>query len=427
MTKKTWTEKDTDILINLTNSGIALPYIAKQLGRTFTSCERKLERLRRSKEPGLNKQELSTRVAASNSLDEDLAIKDKTFWKRAHDQLLKKYNKLADHQSAVAQLVADVRSLAPKGYDPAPAVILTKERSVSSPQSAVLVLSDTHVGKVVSPDQTLGFGEYDFDVFLARLKYAELAVRSILEDHVTTEVHELVLPILGDMIDGALNHAAEVGQHHTLFQQFYGAGHALAQFIRNLAAIVPKIRVFTAVGNHTRWQNQRKMPTDNRYSNLDHFLYAYLQALTADIPNVYWNLDFQPFCLFEVQGFLFHGSHGDHLRGGDKALGIPNHAVGRAISATAQIFGKAGKRSPEYYLTGHLHRSISLPHATGQFVVNGGFPGVDNYGLMSNFQPVDPTQKFFMVHHKFGMTASYDLQLKFAKVYPNEQPYSIPS
>jgi DNA-binding IclR family transcriptional regulator len=32
----------------------------------------------------------------------------------------------------------------------------------------VLLFSDTHVGQTISPDQTLGFGSYSFDVFLAR-------------------------------------------------------------------------------------------------------------------------------------------------------------------------------------------------------------------------------------------------------------------
>lgn len=166
------------------------------------------------------------------------------------------------------------------------------------------------------------------------------------------------------------------------------------------------------------------MPSENRFSNFDMLLYALVEALTKDIPNIKWNLNQQPFQIFEVQGFTFYAAHGDHWKGGDKALGIPNHAVGRAISSTGQLFGKHGVQSPHYYLSGHLHRSITLPHAIGEVLINGGFPGLDNYGLQGGFNPVDPTQRFFLVHPRFGKTASYNLSLKFAEV--GEPPYDIP-
>jgi hypothetical protein len=278
---------------------------------------------------------------------------------------------------------------------------------------------------VVRPSQTLDFGEYNFGVFLRRLKRVEDSVRSILADHTTTPVPEIVIPMIGDMIDGALAHGAEVGQVNTLFTQFYGAGHALAQFLRNIASFVPKVRVYTCVGNHPRWQNQHKMPTKNRFSNLDQFLYAYVQALVKDIPTIDFTLNQQPMAEFQVQGYTFLAAHGDHLRGGDKALGIPAHALGRALSAGTQLRAKTGRANVHYYLLGHLHRSMELPHAMGEILVNGGFPGVDEFGLTQNFTAVDPVQKFFLVHPKFGRSACYDLNLKFAA--KTGTPYNIPN
>jgi hypothetical protein len=295
----------------------------------------------------------------------------------------------------------------------------------STPQSAMLLLSDTHVGKVVLPSQTLGFGVYNFDVYLARMKYLEESILSILENHTTMKIEELVVAMLGDMLDGALDHGVEAGQRNTLFTQFYMAGHATAQFLRVLAAHVPKVRIKTVVGNHPRWKNQHKMPTENRYSNLDMFYYAFVEALTKDIPNIKWSLDAQPFTIFEVQGFTFKAAHGDHWRGGDKALGIPNHAIGRELSTTAQLFAKHRQQAPHYYVSGHLHRDIQLPHALGVVTINGGFPGLDNYSLANNFNPVDPMQFFFFVHPKFGKTAEYRLALKFAEV-TDRSPYVLP-
>jgi hypothetical protein len=288
------------------------------------------------------------------------------------------------------------------------------------------MLSDTHIGKQVSPDQTLTFGRYDFDTFMARLKYLEESIISIVQNHVTTSVPELVIAMLGDLLDGTLAHSNEVGQVDPIFNQYYCGAHALAQFLRNLAPHFPKIRIYDVVGNHTRYQNQHRMPTKNRYSNFDKFLYALVRELVRDIPKVEWTLDAQPYQLFEVQGFTFFGAHGDTMRGGDKTLGVPNHAFGRLVSTATQLMNKYNRKAPNYYLVGHLHRDIVLPHATGSILVNGGFPGVDEFGLGEMFTPADPSQKFFFVHPQYGKTASYDIGLKFAQV-GKTPPYVVPA
>ncbi|HYG24511.1 MAG TPA: hypothetical protein VEH04_17160 [Verrucomicrobiae bacterium] len=364
-------------------------------------------------------------TTATSTYTDDKGRANAEFWKRQHDDLRKKYDQALAENSVVDQLVQNIMEAAPRSYSPLPPVVKVRPKSKSTPQSAVLLFSDTHVGKVVRPDQTLGFGRYDFPMFLARLKYLEESVISILGNHTTMHVDELVVAMLGDHLDGALAHGSEAGQRSTLFSQFYLAGHATAQFLRVLSAHVPKIRIKTVVGNHTRWQNQKKMPTENRFSNLDMFFYALVEALTRDIKNIDWDLNPQPFAIFQVQGYTFHAAHGDHLRGGDKALGIPNHAIGRELSTKAQLFTKHGRQAPHYYICGHLHRDIQLPHALGDVTINGGFPGLDGYSLTENFNPIDPTQTLFFVHPKFGKTAQYKLSLKFADVGA-DAPYQLP-
>lgn len=412
-----WTENDDKVLRENSNDA----FVAAFLHRSEAAVRGRRQRL------GLvNPRILSGTCPEPEpaTFEQDANRHRSEYWRGQYKALEKKYEQSLKQNSVIEQLVERAANLAPLSYQCAPQELRPVSHT-GKPQSAVLLLSDTHVGQVVNPKQTLGFGLYNFEVFLARLKFVEDAVRSILHDHTNTEVPELVVCLGGDMLHGALNHSAEAAQHVTLFSQFYAAGHALAQFLRNLAPIVPRIRIQTAVGNHTRWGHQHKMPTHNRYSNLDQLLYALIQALTREISTIEWNLTQQPFSLFDVQGFLFHLSHGDNLRGGDKALGIPNHAVGRLVSANSQLFGKLERPSPHYYLTGHLHRDIVLPHSRGSVIVNGGFAGLDGYGLMENFSPVDPTQCFFLVHPKFGKTATYSIQLKFAEVAAT-RPYIIP-
>lgn len=378
--------------------------IARKLGRSVKSIELKLDR------------DNTVPVKVAPAVD---------YWKEQAQRLQRQIDGMSKHSTATAILVDQVKELAPTLYSPAPLLPVAKKRGESSPQTAVLMFSDTHVGAKNRAEQTLGFGDYDFDIFLRRLKRLERSAISIKTDHTTTEVEELVVPMLGDMIDGALQHSAECGQVNPLFNQFYGAGHAIAQFLRNLSQHFPSIRIYTCVGNHPRWGTQKKMPTKNRFSNLDQFLYAYIEALLHDNKRIQFHLNTQPFAEFSIYNWRFLAAHGDHLRGGDKALGIPAHAIGRNISAAAQMRLKESRPGINYYLLGHLHRPMELPHSGGEILVNGGFPGVDEYGLMENFSACDPMQKFFFVHPKHGRAACYSLNLKFAEIGA-ERPYKIP-
>lgn len=348
------------------------------------------------------------------------------YWKRrAHD--LEK--DLADGQRAkLAEeiLATRVLDMAPKSYSPAPVPpgLHTDHEKHGSPQSAVLLFSDTHIGAVVQPEQTLGLGHYSFDLFLRRLARLERSVHSIIRDHTATEVPEIVIAMLGDMLDGALVHSAECGQLNTLLSQFYCGGHAIAQFFRNLSALAP-LRIYSTVGNHTRWGHQHKMPTKNRNSNFDMLLYLYVQALVRDIPTIKMELNLQPFATFDVQGYPFYALHGDGIRGGDKILGLPAHGMGRMVSTTTQLFARAQKDTPAYYVMGHLHRPIEIPHAKGAVIVNGAFPGIDGYALAEYFNSAHPVQKFWLMHPKFGRSATYDLRLDLGDATPHH--YTLPS
>lgn len=406
---KKWSEKELALLGSKSDK-----QLATELGRSVPSV-----RLKRQ-ERGI--------VAAAHaepSYDADRERASNELWRRKYKELDKKYHKAVEENSVIEQLVSEIKDLAPLSYLPAPKISQVRVRGVSKEQSAVLLFSDQHIGKVVHPSQTLGFGEYNFNIFLARLKYLEESVVSILKNHTTMRVSELVVAMLGDGLDGALLHGNEAAQRNTLFSQFYSGGHAIAQFLRVLAAHVPKIRIQTVVGNHTRFANQKRMPTENRFSNLDSFLYALVEALTRDVPNIQWHLNQQPFQIFDVQGWVFHAAHGDHWQGGDKALGVPSHSIGREISTRAQLFVKHKLPPINYYVSAHLHREIQLPHALGSIIINGGFPGLDNYGLAGNFTPADPSQRFFFIHPRFGKTAEYSLSLKFAET-TEKPPYQIP-
>lgn len=354
--------------------------------------------------------------------DEKLRV---DYWRKQVQKLQTELFNSQAAQTAEQILSEKMLELAPRSYQP-PNWTFNPDlkKSPGSPQSAVLMFSDTHIGAVIRPEQTLRMGEYNFELFLRRLHRLERSIFSILDDHTTTPIQEIVVPILGDMLDGALTHSAESGQENTMLAQFYSGGHAIAQFLQRLSVIAP-LRIYATVGNHTRWQNQHRMPTKNRNSNFDQLLYLYIQALTRDIPRIAWHIDWQPFATFEVQGFPFYALHGDNIRGGDKMLGIPNHALGRMVGTTTQLFSRSDRDIPAYYLLGHLHRPIELPHANGEILINGAFPGIDGFALSEFFNSSRPSQRFFLMHPKFGIAASYKLRLDLGDSIPHD--YTLPT
>jgi len=328
-------------------------------------------------------------------------------------------------QAAAVEALCELASdLAPRSYDPAPPVPRPAKKQPGSAQTAVLMLSDMHVGQVVTPDQTLGLGEYNFEIFLRRLARLERSVKSIIQDHTTTKVDEIVVPILGDCLHGNLVHSVEGGQRNTIFQQFFSAGHAVAQFLRNLSAIAP-LRIYGVCGNHSRFSFQKHTPTDNTYSNFDQFFMEYTSALLRDVKAISFHLDRQPFARFSVKGFNFLCGHGHTLRGGDKTLGLPAHAIGRNVTVHSQLAFRSGNPLPNYFLFGHLHRPVTIPHTLGEVIINGGWPGLDGYALAEAFNSSLPSQKFFLMHRAFGRSATYDLRLDLGDKVPHH--YTLPT
>lgn len=133
-------------------------------------------------------------------------------------------------------------------------------------ESAVLLISDTHIGQIVSTEQTGGFGDYDVRRFLERLFFVEQSVREEINGERGRPADELVVFLLGDILHGALDHGAEREESLLLADQFIVAISALHQFLLRLAALPPRLRIYTVVGNHGRWPGQKRVPTVNRYS-----------------------------------------------------------------------------------------------------------------------------------------------------------------
>ena len=290
-------------------------------------------------------------------------------------------------------------------------------RGTSTPEEAVLVISDTHVGKIVKPEETSGFGFYNPLRYLAKLEHLEKTVCHIIQERnacpVGNPIHKLHIMLLGDLVDGMLNHSEEIPSHTYVTQQIHLATLSLFQSIGRMAQCVDEVVLYGCPGNHGRHANQRKMPTSGRFSNLDTVVLEWLQSLFAIAPikNVSCRFERSLHQIIDILGIRICCTHGDELKGADRAMGIPVHAIARQINSMTQRLAARGEPVPRYYLCGDKHRRIELPTARGSFMINGSFVGQDGYSLAAGFSETLPEQLFFGIHPTYAKTWSYNLNV----------------
>ncbi len=372
--------------------------VKKLPGRSPQAVRRKLQRLR----------PLSKGLAAT--------------WRRKALELDARVQRLEEERASCQLLYSAIKEFAPKSYKTHIAAPKIKQTGVKS-QSAVLLFSDCHVGQEVRPGQTLGIGEYNQKIFLQRLSTLEASVLNILTRHTVAPIDELVVAVLGDLIDGNLDHGLVECTNVPLIQQIHVAAHAIAQFFARLSAVLPKIRIEAVVGNHGRWPGQKQMPVINRCSNLDFFTLLYAKALTRDCPRISWRLTEQPRAIFEVNGFRFLAFHGDEVRGGDYIFRLPIQGLGRFVSSLTQ-FRLASHQPPiSHVLLGHFHRSFELPFVGGSIIANGSFVGPDELAVARSLPYTRPEQVVFLIHPEHGRTATYHV---FLDRHSNTIPYTLP-
>jgi len=393
--------------------------IAKEFGITENQARGALSKL---SNPAPNK----------TTLQEDLQQARDDHKLREADEAARRYKKLLKRVAHEQEIVGEFRDAVIGSIDngftvniPAP---LKASRKPGQPEDAVLVISDSHVGKIVTPGHTLGFGNYNPRVFLDRLYFIEQTVSRLLVENVANPISRLNILFLGDLVEGALSHCQEVPNRWLVADQVLLASLAYYQFVARLSRVVPEVVCRGLGGNHSRWQNQKKPPTENRYSNFDFIVLGQIQALleTSGPGNAKFILEEGAQQVFDILNSRIKIAHGDHLSGGDKALGIPAHAMGREVNATTQRYNAIGEKAPDYYIVGDKHRGVSASTAVGRYLINGAFFADDEFALHCNFTPCRPFQLFFGVHPKHGRSWNYELNLHTA---PSQDviPYDLPA
>lgn len=280
--------------------------------------------------------------------------------------------------------------------------------------TAVAMLTDPHIGEVVSEEQTGGLGRYDMDIFSRRLGMWSAKVLELVElkrkgvnipklkvlclgDFVTGEIHEELVRTNADNIVGAVSRGA----------------YMLAQALTSLAEHFETLDVHCVVGNHGR---MRKKPyAKEKYVNWDYILYQMMAMFMSRQPNVTFDIPKSFYQLVPVENMNLLMLHGDGIRG---SMGIPWYGIERATLRLKAMLEERGQ-SFDKVVMGHFHDPVS----TERFIVGGTMKGCDEFSITALHVAGVPSQTMFYVHPRHGVISTETIYLAGADEKPE---YQIP-
>lgn len=222
-------------------------------------------------------------------------------------------------------------------------------------ENLVVLLGDWQLGKQSE--------SYNIDVAKERISLLAKKVARLIELH-GVPVREIDVVLLGDFVESDGNifpsQAYEVEKGGLYVQIFEGAG-MLAQFVRAMAALAPKVVVRGAIGNHGRLG---RFGDHSNESNADAILYRVAAEHLKNEKRVDWKESLTLGGRHWYDTLSLPGGktamlvHGDQFRGG--SFGLPYYAIAKRAQGwnlSVQPF--------EFLFYGHWHTPSRLVLSDG--------------------------------------------------------------
>lgn len=296
------------------------------------------------------------------------------------------------NQKDMAQMVAN----AVMAYPQAPRVPWKKPAKPSSPVTAVLKLSDWHIGEFINPKETEGFGRYDWETARGRVSFlVDSFLAWVLTQRTGYQIDHCAVFCEGDYVSGDIHEELLVTNEFPLPVQTANAGLLLGEVGVRLSPHFESV-TFYEVGadNHGRLQKkpQFKQKTQNSMSYLVHVI---TNAALAKHNNVNIVVSDGIKYLAKVAGKKFLIEHGDTTKAW---MGIPYYGLERtrAREATRRMQTELGF---DYQSIGHWH----VPGwVSGNILMNGSLSGTTEFDHGCG-RHSSPSQVAFLVHPKHGV------------------------
>lgn len=275
-------------------------------------------------------------------------------------------------------------------------------------ESLIMFVADLHTGEVVSPAETMGFGNYNFEIFQRRMEqYVDIVLR-FHEDILKTYYHrKLHMFCLGDWVAGIIHEELRETAGAGIMQEVVGCVTVMEQVILDLLPHFPEIELSCVVGNHGRLEKQVRFKRKSQDS-FDWLVYTMLAQRLSKYPQIKFNISQAPYLLVTVENHTWLLMHGDTVKGW---AGIPFYGVERETRKWGDLFGIKNENF-EYVALGHFHTPYTLPRPGGGKVFgSGAVIGPTEFSLAVTNSVSPPSQWLMGMHERKGISLTADIHL----------------
>lgn len=307
--------------------------------------------------------------------------------------------------------VAAVKAMPPVDNEPYSARMAVSDVT-KTPQDVVALNSCLHFGEVVDNSATMGLGDYSPALAGARWQYYVDTILDLVANHHRGEnIRKLYVVNVGDNVSGDIHLELKATNAFPLGAQMVRCAHLLAAGVRDLAASFEEVEFIGTVGNHGRFE--KKPAFKEKANNADWVVYQMMTALLADQPNVRVTIPQAPWATMNIQGHDFFFTHGDNIK---SYFQFPWYDSKRFAAEMAQLLVSGGEPYPEFWGFGHFHQVNMAQMSYGEWLFTGSFKGPDEYSIGKLRTGTPPTQLFFGVHPRRGVSFRYPVTMDAASV-----------
>ena len=260
-----------------------------------------------------------------------------------------------------------------------------KRKTRKGEATAIVALSDWHVGEVIKPETVDGKNEFSPEVASRRIERVFSKIPEYVERYVPM-ASEIVLWLGGDFITGYIHEELEESNSMSPSEEcLFFIDHlstGLAHILKNSRQ---SIRVVTSWGNHGRTTKKKRCSTAAKNS-FEWMTYRVLEKQWSNVRRVQWQIGEGYHSWIELHGRNVRLHHGDSINywGGVGGITIP---VNKAVSQWNK------QRWSSLDVFGHFHQLID----GGNWICNGSLIGYGPFSLQIKAGYEEPMQAFLVV------------------------------
>jgi len=276
-------------------------------------------------------------------------------------------------------------------------LIPSPNSSLRPQQTAVLVLSDWHIGERVLPETVNYVNEFDFEIAKERLQRLFSKVYFHLSElKRTRNLQELVVWVGGDIIGGYIHEELMENNCLSPQEEVNNARGILVEAIEGLRDLDIPIQVVCNWGNHGRATKEKKYATAAANNN-EWLLYSTLEDLfnRLQYDDVNWHVSKSYYSFIDIYGYRIRFHHGDGIKVNPSSN--MNNRVQKKVKELNKII------SADFDVFGHFH-SLTLGK---NFLCNGSLIGPNGFSHHLGFPAEPPKQCLFTVDSQYGFDSEF--------------------